>query len=98
MRGLLEAGKLRPVIDRAYPLEKVPEAIDYLESRRARGKVIITIAHDDDRSARETPAAQAAPAPEPLLRAARRRRAATPASRRRERRGRSSRRLGFSWA
>jgi NADPH:quinone reductase-like Zn-dependent oxidoreductase len=32
-----------PVIDRRYPLGEVPEAIRYLESGRARGKVIITL-------------------------------------------------------
>ena len=32
-----------PVIDRRYPLSEVPEAITYLETGRARGKVIITI-------------------------------------------------------
>ena len=40
---LIEAGKLRPVIDRSYPLSDVPEAIRYLESGRSRGKVVITI-------------------------------------------------------
>ena len=41
---LIEAGKLRPVIDRTYPLEQVPEALQYVESGQARGKVVITIA------------------------------------------------------
>lgn len=40
---LLQAGKLRPVIDRRYALHEVPEAIRYLETGRARGKVIIAI-------------------------------------------------------
>ena len=40
---LLEDGKIIPVIDRSYPLERVPEAMRYLESRNARGKIIITI-------------------------------------------------------
>ncbi|MCP3961939.1 MAG: zinc-binding dehydrogenase [bacterium] len=42
LKELLEAGKLTPVIDRAYPLEQVPEAMRYLQSGRARGKIIIT--------------------------------------------------------
>jgi NADPH:quinone reductase-like Zn-dependent oxidoreductase len=35
-------GKVTPVIDRSYSLAEVPEAIRYLETGRARGKVIIT--------------------------------------------------------
>ncbi|HYH12275.1 MAG TPA: NAD(P)-dependent alcohol dehydrogenase, partial [Thermomicrobiales bacterium] len=44
---LLETGKLTPVIDRTYPLAEVPEAIRYLESGQARGKIIITMEHAD---------------------------------------------------
>lgn len=40
---LIESGKLRPAIDRTYPLEQVPEAMRYVESGQARGKVVITI-------------------------------------------------------
>lgn len=43
LQGLLEAGKLKPVIDRSYPLAQVPQAIAYLEEGHARGKVVITI-------------------------------------------------------
>lgn len=43
MKELLEAGKVIPVIDRCYPLNEVPEAIRYLETGRARGKVVVTI-------------------------------------------------------
>jgi NADPH:quinone reductase-like Zn-dependent oxidoreductase len=43
MKELIEAGKITPVIDRAFPLSEVPEAIRYLESGRARGKVVITV-------------------------------------------------------
>jgi NADPH:quinone reductase-like Zn-dependent oxidoreductase len=38
----MESGKITPVIDRLYNLNEVPEAIRYLETGRARGKVIIT--------------------------------------------------------
>jgi NADPH:quinone reductase-like Zn-dependent oxidoreductase len=43
MKELIEAGKVRPVIDRTFPLSQVPEAMRYLESGRAAGKVVITI-------------------------------------------------------
>jgi NADPH:quinone reductase-like Zn-dependent oxidoreductase len=43
LKGLLEAGKITPVVDRAYPLSRVPEAIRYLEGGHARGKVVITV-------------------------------------------------------
>ena len=41
--GLMEAGKVKPVIDRSYPLAEVPDAIRYLEEGHARGKIIITM-------------------------------------------------------
>lgn len=43
LKELIEAGKIRPVIDRTYPLSEVPEAIRHLEQGHARGKVIITV-------------------------------------------------------
>jgi NADPH:quinone reductase-like Zn-dependent oxidoreductase len=43
LRQLIEAGKLTPVIDRAYSLSETPEAIRYLESGHARGKVVIRV-------------------------------------------------------
>ena len=45
IKELLESGKIVPVIDRAYPLRETPEAIRYLETSRARGKVVITVEH-----------------------------------------------------
>jgi NADPH:quinone reductase-like Zn-dependent oxidoreductase len=36
-------GKLRPVIDRTYPLERAGDAVRYLESGGVRGKVVVTI-------------------------------------------------------
>jgi 2-desacetyl-2-hydroxyethyl bacteriochlorophyllide A dehydrogenase len=47
LKELLEAGKVVPVIDRCYPLSKVPEAIRYLEEGHAKGKVVITMKHGD---------------------------------------------------
>ena len=43
IKELLEAGKVRPVIDRRYPLSELPEAIRYLEEGHARGKVVISV-------------------------------------------------------
>ena len=43
LKELLEAGKVVPVIDRQYPLSETAEAIGYLETGRARGKVVITL-------------------------------------------------------
>ncbi len=43
IKELIEAGRIIPVIDRTYPLSEVPDAIRYLETMRARGKVIITV-------------------------------------------------------
>jgi NADPH:quinone reductase-like Zn-dependent oxidoreductase len=43
LKGLIEAGKITPVIDRTYPLSDVPEAIRYLEEGHARGKIVITV-------------------------------------------------------
>jgi len=43
MAGLLETGKVKPVIDRTYALHEVPEAIRYLEEGHARGKVVIQV-------------------------------------------------------
>ena len=40
---LMEAGKVRPVIDRRYTLDEVPQAIRHLEEGRARGKIVIIV-------------------------------------------------------
>ena len=40
---LIEAGKLRPVIDRKYPLKETAAALAYLEEGHARAKVVITL-------------------------------------------------------
>jgi NADPH:quinone reductase-like Zn-dependent oxidoreductase len=39
---LVKSGEVMPVIDRSYPLERVADAVRYLETRRARGKVVVT--------------------------------------------------------
>jgi NADPH:quinone reductase-like Zn-dependent oxidoreductase len=43
LRELIESGRVTPVIDQTYPLDKASEAIRYVEVEHARGKVVITI-------------------------------------------------------
>lgn len=43
LKDLIEAGTLKPAIDRCYPLAEVPEAIRYLETGHARAKVVVTV-------------------------------------------------------
>jgi len=41
--ALIEAGTIRPVIDRVFPFDSTNEALAYVESGRARGKVVIAV-------------------------------------------------------
>jgi len=43
LKELVETGTVTPVIDRTYPFDCIPEAIAYLESGAATGKVVITV-------------------------------------------------------
>jgi len=43
--NLIAGGKVTPVIDRRYNLSAVPDAIRHLETRHARGKIVITLDH-----------------------------------------------------
>lgn len=40
---MMQSGKLKTVIDRQYPFRELPDALRYLETGRARGKVIVTV-------------------------------------------------------
>jgi NADPH:quinone reductase-like Zn-dependent oxidoreductase len=47
IKELIEAGKVKPVIDRSYPLSRAAEALGYLGAGHARGKVVITVEHNN---------------------------------------------------
>ena len=48
LKELVEAGKIKPVIDRRYPLSEAAEAMRYLGAGHARGKVVITVDQNND--------------------------------------------------
>ena len=47
IKELIEVGKVKPVIDRRYPLSEAAEALRYLGAGHARGKVVITMEHSN---------------------------------------------------
>jgi NADPH:quinone reductase-like Zn-dependent oxidoreductase len=43
LADMMQSGKVKPVIDRTYKLEQVPDAIRYVEQGHAKGKVVISV-------------------------------------------------------
>ncbi|KUP25379.1 NAD(P)-dependent alcohol dehydrogenase [Paenibacillus sp. DMB5] len=47
LQGLLEAGKIKPVIDICYSLEQIPDAHRYVEQKHKKGNVVVTVRSDE---------------------------------------------------
>ena len=43
LRGLMEAGQLRPIVGKAFPLAEAAQAIRYLADGKAMGKVVLVV-------------------------------------------------------
>ena len=43
LKELIEAGDLRAVIDRCYPLDRIAEAHSYVDDKRHKGNIVLTI-------------------------------------------------------
>jgi NADPH:quinone reductase-like Zn-dependent oxidoreductase len=41
--ALIESGVIRPIVDKVFPFEQTNDALAYIETGRAKGKVVITV-------------------------------------------------------
>jgi NADPH:quinone reductase-like Zn-dependent oxidoreductase len=67
LADLVQSGKLKVVIDKTYPLNQLPEAMRYLETGRARGKVVITVGDNTEAISPASPKVTASSAASPIL-------------------------------
>jgi NADPH:quinone reductase-like Zn-dependent oxidoreductase len=44
--SLIDQGDIRPVMDKVFPFDETQEAVDYVETGRAKGKVVVTVSED----------------------------------------------------
>jgi putative flippase GtrA len=65
LADLVQSGKMKVVIDKTYPLSQLPEAMRYLETGRARGKVVVTVG--DNMEIPASPKASASAGSSPTL-------------------------------
>ena len=67
LEDLIQSGKVKPIIDKTYPFNQLPEAMQYLEQGHARGKVVVTVADNIEPLAPTTPpSTEAASKPGPV--------------------------------
>jgi NADPH:quinone reductase-like Zn-dependent oxidoreductase len=48
IKELFESGKVKPVVDRCFPLSEASEAFQYFGEGHFKGKVVITVEHNDN--------------------------------------------------